>query len=314
MVHETGSQHAHEAYSHAHVHGPVAGGYDRAFLIGLCLNLSLVVVEAGFGFLSGSLALLADAGHNLTDVLALGLAWGAAVVSRRAPSARRTYGWRRSSILVALVNAVVLLLVIVGITWEAIHRLLEPSPVTGTTVMIVAGAGVLVNAISALLFLRGREDDLNIRSAFLHLASDALVSLGVVLAGGMILLTGWVWLDPAISLVIGVVILLTTWGLLRDAVDLAMDAVPGGVDIDAVRLYLSQVTGVAEVHDLHIWAMSTTETALTVHLVMPERATDSLLNEISAELHEHFEIGHATLQIEEGDPEFPCILAPAHEV
>lgn len=305
-----GHQHGH---GHAHAHAPA--DYGRVFAIGVALNLSFVLAEAVFGVIGHSLALLADAGHNLSDVLGLLMAWGASVLARRRPSARFTYGLRSSSILAALANAVFLLIVTGGIVWEALQRLLHPAPVAGGIVIGVAAFGVLINTGTALLFMAGRKDDLNIRGAFLHMAGDAAVSLGVVLAGIGMLWTGWLWLDPAVSLLISAVIVIATWGLLRDAVNLALHAVPAGIDTEAVRTYLADLPEVAAVHDLHIWAMSTTETALTAHLVMPSGYPgDGFLNRVCGELQTHFCIQHATLQVETGDPLHPCILEPEHRV
>jgi cobalt-zinc-cadmium efflux system protein len=293
--------------AHHHEHGPA--NYDHAFAIGVGLNLAIVVVQVGLGVVAGSLALLADASHNLSDVLGLILAWGAAVLSRRAPTPHRTYGWRRSSILAALANALLLILVTGGIAWEAIRRLADPSPVEGSVVIWAAAIAALVNGGAALLFLKGRKHDVNLRGAFLHLAADAAVSLGVALAGIAILLTGWLWLDPAVSLAIGAVILLGTWSLLREAIDLAMDAVPHDVDIDQVRGYLAGLPEVVGVHDLHVWGMSTTETALTVHLILVAGSlNDALLGEITDELRHDFGITHATIQLEEGEQGHICSL------
>ncbi len=309
MAHDHGHTHG----GHGHSHAPASFG--RAFAIGIALNAGFIVVEATFGILAHSLALVADAGHNLSDVLGLVLAWGASVLVRRRPTARRTYGLRRSSILAALFNAVFLLVAIGAIAWEALGRFRHPEPVAGGTVIWVALVGIAVNTATALLFMAGRKDDLNIRGAFLHMAADAGVSLGVVVAGLVILLTGWQWLDPVVSLAIVAVILVGTWGLLRDSVNLALDAVPEGIDTAAVTTYLAALPGVTEVHDLHIWAMSTTETALTAHLVIPGiRDGDALLARVCAELHDRFGIEHATVQIEHGDPAYPCGLAPAHTV
>jgi cobalt-zinc-cadmium efflux system protein len=292
--------------AHSHQHGDINHG--RAFALGIGLNLAFVAIEAVFGLLAGSLALLADAGHNLSDVLGLLLAWGASVLARRRPTQRRTYGMRRSSILAALLNAMLLLVAVGGICWEAVRQLFSPEPPPGAAVIWVALAGVGVNGATALLFLRGRERDVNIRGAFLHMAADAGVSLGVVVAGVAIQLTGWSWLDPAASLLIVVVILIGTWGLLRESLDLAMDAVPRGIEPQAVEAYLARLPGVVGVHDLHIWALSTTEAALTVHLVVPEVTDgDGLMAQVSRELHERFAIEHATLQIERGtDGVCPC--------
>jgi cobalt-zinc-cadmium efflux system protein len=299
----------------AHNHEHPAARYDRAFALGVGLNLTFVGVEVVFGILAGSLALIADAGHNLSDVLCLILAWGAMILGRRVPTLRRTYGLRRSSILAALANSLVLLFVIGGVTWEALRRLGEPAPVDGGIMIVVAAVGVAINGATALLFLSGQRHDANLRGAFLHMASDAAVSLGVVVAGVLILATGWLWLDPAVSLVVSAVILVGTLSLLRDSLDLALDAVPNRIDPTAVRDYLMSVHGVVDIHDLHVWGMSTTETALTAHLVIGEIvAYDSFLAVVGAELQERFDIDHTTIQLELGDPEHPCILAPAHSV
>ena len=299
----------------AHSHDHLAVTYDRAFAIGLGLNAAFVVVEVVFGVLSGSLALIADAGHNLSDVLALVLAWAAMALTRRTPTERRTYGFRRSSILAALVNSLVLLFVIGGVTWEAVRRFAQPADVHGLEIMIVAAVGVLVNGATALLFLSGREHDANLRGAFLHMASDAGVSLGVVAAGGIILLTGWLWIDPTISIAVSVAILLGTLALLRDSLNLALDAVPPRIDPVAVREYLAGMAGVQGVHDLHVWAMSTTETALTAHIVaVPGDSDDAFLAEVCEELHDRFDIHHATIQLERGDPDYPCVLAAEHSL
>lgn len=305
--------HQHGPADHTHDHAPAR--YDRAFAIGITLNLFYVVLEATFGFLAGSLALLADAGHNLSDVLGLVLAWGAAWLSRRHPTRRRTYGYRRSSILAALGNAGLLLVAVGAIAWEAIRRLVEPEPVASGAILWVAAIGVVVNTGTALLFLRGRQHDLNIRGAFLHMAADAGVTVGVILAALLIQATGWLWLDPAVGLLIALVILVGTWRLLRDSVNLSLDAVPEGIDPATVEAYLAAQPGVTEVHDLHIWAMSTTETALTAHLVRPAAgADDAFLDRLRRELHDRFSIEHATMQIEAGDPAHPCPQAPAHVV
>jgi cobalt-zinc-cadmium efflux system protein len=297
-------------HHHGHDHG--VPSHHRAFAIGIALNLLYVVFETVFGLISGSLALLADAGHNLSDVLGLALAWGAAWLSRKQPTARRTYGYRRSSILAALANAMLLLVAVGAITWEALRRLQAPEPIDTGIVLWVAALGVVVNTGTALLFMRGRERDLNVHGAFLHMVADAAVTVGVIVAALLIAGTGWLWLDPAISLVIGAVILVGTWGLLRDSVDLALDAVPRGIDPAAVEDFLAAQPGVCEVHDLHIWGMSTTETALTVHLVRPGAAPDDgFLAQLRRDLHERFAIDHATVQLEAGEP---CPQAPAHVV
>jgi cobalt-zinc-cadmium efflux system protein len=300
--------HDHDHSGHAHAHGP--SDYRLAFAIGVVANLVYVAVQTGYGVQANSVALLADAAHNLSDVLGLVLAWGAATLAKRLPSQRFTYGLRRSSILAALVNAIFLLLVTGGIAWEAIQRFLQPVPVAGATVIWVAALGIVVNGGSALLFMSGRKHDLNVRGAFMHMAADAVISLGVVLAGIGLLFTGWLWLDPAVSLMVSAVIVIGTWSLLRDSVRLALDAVPEGVDIDKVRACLRELSGVVEVHDLHVWGMSTTETALTAHLVMPTgHPGDVFMAAVSKRLQEEFHIGHATVQVET-NPEHPCVLAP----
>jgi len=309
--HDAHDHQPHRSHGHGHPHAHGGADYGRAFAIGIGLNLAYVAAEAGFGVAAGSLALLADAGHNLGDVLALALAWGAAVLSRRQPSQRFTYGLRSSSILAALANAIILLVVTGGIAWEALLRLSQPVPVAGGTVAWVAAIGILVNGFTALLFARGRSRDLNVKSAFLHLAADALVSAGVVAAGIAIALTGRLWLDPAVSLVVSAVIVYGTWGLFRDATGLALNAVPGGIDVPAVRAHLAALSGVGEVHDLHIWGMSTTETALTCHLVMPGgHPGDAALGRLARELEARFGIHHATIQIELADSDEVCALTP----
>jgi len=296
-----------------HAHEPPSN--TAAFAIGVILNLGFVVIEVLYGLAAHSLALISDAGHNLSDVFCLLLAWGAMHLTRSAPTKRRTYGWRRSSILAALINAVVLLVVVGGITVEAIRRLGNPPEVAGGTVMAVAAIGIVINTISALLFMSGRKRDLNLKGAFLHMAGDAAVSLGVVIAAFAIRLTGWHWLDPAVSLAIGAVIVWGTWGLLRESINLSMDAVPAEIDPHAVEDYLTNLAGVTAVHDLHIWAMSTTEVALTVHLVMEEPPKDDLfLHDVSDVLRDRFGIGHATTQIECGNCERDCRQAPVHVV
>lgn len=304
---------AHDPSHGGHDHGPA--NYNVAFAIGVALNLGFVFVEAVYGVLAHSLALLADAGHNLSDVAGLLLAWGAMVLSRRKPTRRRTYGLRRSSILAALGNAVLLLIAVGAIAWEAILRLGNPAPVAGGTVMAVAGIGIVVNGVTALLFMTGRKKDVNIEGAFLHMAADAAVSLGVVIAGAAIKFTGWAWLDPVTSLAVVAVIMGGTWGLLRKSVNLAMDAVPEHIDPDEVRAYLAGLTGVTAVHDLHIWGMSTTEAALTAHVVRPQAGNDdAFLMRTAKELHDRFEIEHVTLQVERGDSGQHCRLEPEHVV
>lgn len=282
---------------HDHHHRGRAN-YNRAFAIGIALNVFYILVEAGAGLYVNSLALLADAGHNLSDVLGLLLAWGAHVLSRVKPTDRRTYGWRGTSILAALANGLILLVVTGGIAWEAIQRFGNPSAVTGPTVILVAAIGVAINAITAMFFFHG-QDDLNIRGAFLHMVADAAVSMGVVIAGIAISIWGWMWMDPTVSLIVAAIIFYGTWGLFRESLDLALHAVPKGIDLGEVRRFLEDLTGVEVVHDLHVWAMSTTEPALTAHLVKPEvQDEDEFLFNTSHELHKHFGIEHVTLQIE----------------
>jgi cobalt-zinc-cadmium efflux system protein len=288
--------------------------YSRAFALGVGLNLSFVAVEFGFGLWSHSVALLADAGHNLSDVLGLLLAWGAAYASTVGPNERRTYGLRRTSILAALVNALVLLLVTGGITWEAVQRLSHPAPVEGTAVMAVAAVGVVINGITASLFFAGRHRDLNLRAAFLHMAADAAVSLGVVVSGALVKWQDWTWVDPVASLAIVAAILYSTWGLLIDSINLSLDAVPKNIDPVRVREYLQSLRGITDVHDLHIWGMSTTETALTVHLVKPDgQIDDAFLAEVEHTLHDRFGIMHATIQLEQGEAEHACKLSAGAE-
>jgi cobalt-zinc-cadmium efflux system protein len=305
------SHHHHDHHhGHAHGHSQAPPDFGQAFAVGIALNAAYVVGEAVYGVLANSLALLADAGHNAGDVLSLAMAWVAAVLSRRAPSVRFTYGLASSSILAALANAVLLALVTGAIAWEAILRLAHPQPTAGGAIMAVAAVGIFINGATALMFASGRKRDLNVRSAFQHLAADALVALGVVATGDLILLTHWLWLDPAVSLVISAVIVFGTWSLLREALGLALAGVPAGVDRRGVLDYLGGLPGVTEVHDLHIWGMSTTETALTAHLVRPgAELDDALLVEACTELRARFRIHHATLQIEGGSAEHPCELA-----
>ena len=302
--------HAGDGHDHPHAHAPAPADFGRAFAIGIALNVGFVAIEAVYGVIAGSVALLSDAGHNLGDVLGLAAAWLASVLVKRAPSARFTYGLRGSSILAALFNAVFLLLTVGAISWEAILRLADPAPVAGKTVMVVAAIGILVNGVTAWLFASGQKDDINLRGAFLHMASDALVSAGVVIAGLVILLTGWLWLDPLTSLAVNLAIVWGTAGLLRQSLGMSMAAVPSGVDPAKVREFLAARPGVAAVHDLHVWPISTTETALTCHLVMPGgHPGDPFLHDLSAELAMHFRIGHSTVQIET-DPDLACALAP----
>ena len=304
--------HSHHEHGPGHVHAPV--DFGRAFAIGIALNVALVIAEFVYGLLGNSLALIADAGHNLSDVVGLVIAWIASALAKRPPSARYTYGLGGSSILAAFINAVILLVAVGAIAWEAVLRLSQPEPVASVTVMVVAGIGILVNGVTAWLFASGRKGDLNIRGAFLHMVADAAVSAGVVLAALVILLTDWLWLDPATSLLIAGVIVWGTWSLLCDSLAMSVSAVPSSIDPAAVRRYLASCRGVSDVHDLHIWPMSTTETALTVHLVLPGgHPGDEFLLGTAAELERQFGIGHATLQIEISH-EAACPLAPDHVI
>ena len=305
--------HDHGAQDHAgHSHAPA--NFGRAFAIGIALNAAFVLIEAAYGFVSNSTALLADAGHNLSDVLGLLVAWIAAVLSQRPPTPRLTYGLRNTSILAALLNAILLLIASGAILLEAIQRLIHPEPIESLTVIVVAAIGIVINGVTAMLFASGRKTDINIRGAYLHMVADAAISLGVVISAAIILATNWLWIDPAMSLIIVVVIVWGTWSLLRESTAMSLAAVPSGIDPATVRAFLSERPGVASIHDLHIWPLSTTETALTAHLVIPAgNSGDAFLTETCRELHLRFNIGHATLQIEtSGDTH--CTLAPDHVV
>ncbi len=302
MGHGHHHDHDHGAPGHSHGHAHAPATFDRAFAIGIGLNLAYVLTEAGFGLVNDSVALLADAGHNLSDVLGLAVAWGGAALARTPPSKRFTYGLKGSTILAALSNALLLLVALGAIVLEAAQRLAEPRDVPGLTVSAVAAVGIAVNAFTAWLFARGRKGDVNIRGAYLHMMADALVSAGVVAAGVAIWLTGWRWLDPLTSLVLAAVIVVQTFDLLRESGEMALAAVPRGIDFDRVEAALAALPGVARVHDLHIWPMSTTEPVLTAHLVMPDSGgDDAFLRAAEAMLRERFGIGHATLQIERGE-------------
>jgi cobalt-zinc-cadmium efflux system protein len=315
MAHHHDHDHSHghgHAHGHGHHHAPADMG--RAFAIGVILNTAFVAAEAGAGLWTGSLALLADAGHNLSDVLSLILAWGAAVLAKRAPTLRRTYGMGKATILASLANSALLLVAVGAIVSEAVRRIGAPAAMDTGVVMVTAGLGVLINGGTAMLFMRGSHDDLNVRGAFLHMAADAAVSVAVVVGAFLMARTGVLWIDPALSLGIAVVIVLGAWGLLRDSMDLAMDAAPRGVDVDEVRRWLSGLPGVEDVHDLHVWALSTTETAMTAHILRPQNGDgDRFLHMACDGLAHRFRIGHATLQVET-DAAHACRLAPAEVV
>ena len=311
------THHDHHDHSHGHSHGHhghshAPASFGLAFAIGVALNSAFVVAELIFGYAAHSLALISDAIHNLSDVMALLLAWGALWLTQRQPTDRHTYGYRRASILAALANAALLLIVVGGIAVEAIDRLRAPAEVASMTVLWVAALGIVINGATALLFMRGRHDDLNIRGAYLHMAADAGVSFGVVVAAALTMATGWTWIDPVVSLCIAAVVLVSGWDLARESVNMALDAVPRDIALGDVREYLAALDGVSEVHDLHIWAMSTNETALTAHLVRPDGSSDAFLHGVCEELSHRFNIHHATLQVEvDGDA---CKLAPADVV
>lgn len=294
--------------SHDHSHHHHGGNYNRAYAVGVLLNIIFVAVEAGYGVVADSMALIADAGHNLSDVLSLLLAWGATVLATKAATEKRTYGFRKATIMASLASATLLLVVLGGISWETIGRLFSPKPVAGMTVIVVAAIGVVINTVTALLFLSGQKEDLNIRAAFLHMAADAAVSLGVVVAGIVFLLTGWLLIDPIISLLIVAVILVSAWTLFRDSMNLALDSVPQGIDVAEIKAYLTGLENVTQIHDLHVWPMSTTEVALSVHLIMADDAMSrDFLPRLQQQLHDRFSIEHSTIQIErQGDD--PCAL------
>ena len=294
-----------EAHHHHHHAAP---DYNRAFAIGVALNVAFVIIEVFYGVMANSLALITDAGHNLSDVLGLLLAWGANYLAQKQPSLRRTYGFSRATILASMFSGLLLLAAVVVISWEAFNRFFTPSEPVGQTIMMVAGIGVVINAVTAWLFVSGKDHDLNIRGAYLHMAADALVSLGVVVSGFVIWKFGLKWFDPMSSLLIALVIFWSTWGLLRDSLNLSIDAVPPGMDPTEVRDWLSSQPGVEGMHDLHIWPISTTQTALTAHLLMSEPPEDDeFLHHLASQLQEKFKISHATFQIERGDGDHPCM-------
>lgn len=293
--------------THTHTHSPTMHNHNKAFAFGILLNVIYIVIEALYGILINSMALIADAGHNLSDVLGLLLAWGAAYLAKSYPTKERTYGLRKSTILSALFNSILLFIAVGAILIESIRKFISPQPVEGNTMMIVAGIGVIINGITAFLFIKGKDRDINIKGAYLHMAADAAVSLGVVAAGFIILLTGWNWLDPVMSFIIVVVITIGTWGLLKESFHLSMDAVPKHIELEEVKKYLLSLPGVTEVHDLHIWGMSTTESALTAHIVKPSAYLDDVfIADTCKVLHEKFGIEHTTIQIEKNNNFHPC--------
>lgn len=310
--HAGGGAHGHGHGPHGH-HHHAPTDFGGRFLLAAALNAAFIVVEVIFGFRANSLALLADAGHNFSDAIGLVMAWAAWWLGRKGPAPSFTYGYRGASIMAALLNSLLLLVAIGGVVWEAVQRLLAPEPAQGVIVMGVAAGGILVNGVTAWLFTQG-QSDLNIRAAFLHLLSDAVVSAAVVVAGFVMMMTGWAWLDPALGLVVSAVIVWGTWGLLSDAVKLSLQGVPPGVDFDKVKTYLKALPGVADVHDLHIWGMSTTEVALTAHLMMPGgHPGDAFLHDLATALKTGHGIIHATVQIEMGDAHV-CALKPEHVI
>lgn len=290
----------------AHDHSHIYNSHRKAFAIGIVLNILFVGVEVAFGIISNSSALLADAGHNASDILGLALAWTASRLAMMRPRGKYTYGLRKTTILTAILNAFLLFAAVAAIAWDSFEKLQDPSPVAGGQVMIVAGIGVVVNSFTALLFLKGQKHDLNIRGAFLHMIADAAVSLGVVIAGLFINITGRFWIDPLMSFIIIAVVLYSAWGLFIDSVNLALDAVPKNIDIEEVREFIKSQPGVESLHDLHIWAISTTQSALTVHLVMPEGSSDNFISMMQEELKKRFNIGHTTFQVERGNLRKGC--------
>ncbi len=290
-------------------HKPNPRKYNRAFAIGVLLNVVFVVIEAAYGILADSLALIADAGHNLSDVVSLLLAWGASVLAAKAATEKRTYGFRKATVMASLASGILLLVAVGGIAWEAVGRFLNPKPVEGMTVIVVAAIGVVINTLTALLFIKGQKHDLNIRGAFLHMAADAGVSLSVVFAGIFIIFNGWLWIDPVVSLAIVVVIFVGTWGLLRDSINYAVDAVPKSIDMAGIRGYFMDLDRVCRIHDLHVWPLSTTEIALTAHIVVNDDSLDNdFLRRIQQTLHDRFGIGHTTIQIESATGGNECML------
>ena len=290
-------------------HSHEINNYNRSFTSGIALNIIFVAIEAGYGIFADSLALIADAGHNLSDVVGLLLAWGASMLATKTATEKRTYGFRKATIIASLASAIILLVAIGGIAWEAIGRFTNPKPVEGMTVLIVAAIGVVINTLTALLFVKGQKHDLNIRGAFLHMSADAGVSLGVVVAGILIMIKGWLWIDPVVSLAVVAIIFIGTWGLLRDSFNYAIDAVPRNIDIAGIKKYIMNYERVNHIHDLHVWPLSTTAVALTVHIVVTNDSLDnSFLRELQQHLHDNFGIEHATIQLETSTSENDCML------
>jgi len=309
------TDHHNHNHSKGHHHHPSPKSQGRVFIMTIVLNMLFVIIEFAYGFITNSTALIADAGHNISDVLGLMLAWGAVILTRKAPSKRYTYGLRSTSIMAAVANALLLLIACGAIAMEAIDRFSQPPAVAGLTVSIVAAVGIVINGLSAWLLMRGSKEDLNIRGAYLHMAADAAVSIAVVIAGVAMFYTGWFMIDPIISLVIVIVIVVGTWSLLRDSMQLALSAVPANIDALAIDAYLRQLVGVTEIHDLHIWGLSTTESALTVHLVMPNgHPGDIFMDEIVQTLEERFFVHHSTLQIEQGTTNHSCSLSATRQL
>lgn len=305
--HDLPHHHSHNDYNDGHHHGPV--DYNFKFFVGIALNFGFVIIESTMGFFSNSMALLADAGHNLADVASLFLAWGAFYLAKRKPSARYTYGLKKTSILSAFINSILLLVAVGAIILESTQRLFEPHPIHSTTMMIVAGFGIFINLGTALLFMKDRHHDLNIRGAYMHMLSDALVSVGVVVAGFIIQWTGWLWLDSGVSLIISLIIIWGTWELLQSSFKMSVDAVPEGIDPTAVRKLIQSDSAVQEIHDLHIWPMSTTETALSVHVVIEKNSNQNqMISNLNQKLKDQFNITHSTIQSEIHDDSFHCDL------
>ena len=296
----------------SHDHSHHISHYNRAFAIGVLLNLIFVVIEAGYGFFANSLALLADAGHNLSDVVSLLLAWGANVLASKAATDKRTFGYKKSTVLASLMSSVLLMAALASIAWHAIERFENPQPVTGMTVIVVSLVGVVINTLTAL-FVQGQKHDLNIRGAFLHMAADAAVSLGVVIAGIVILFKNWQWVDPVVSLSIVVIVFIGTWGLFKDSLNYATDAVPKNISIEKLKQYFLSIEHVRGVHGLHVWPLSTTESALIVHLVTDNNALNNdFLIEVQHHLHDHFDIEHATIQVESSQGSAGCMFNHGH--